>query len=109
MGRRVAIAILRSDPSEVWVAEDAEVLSRVIALQIVARTPSSAIEDPATLGELRDALLEERWGNAVTLWIEHGGDAIDVYDDVEVWTDAALDEEQASLEIRMAPLLSDDE
>ena len=107
MSRRVAIAILRSDPSEVWVAEDTDVLSRVIALQVVAKSPASSIADPRVLDELRRALLEERWGDAVALWIENGGAAIDVYDDVEVWSDAALDAEHASLEIRMSPIFGD--
>jgi hypothetical protein len=104
--RQVAIAILRSDPSEPWIAENAEVLSRVIALQIIARTPPEDI-DPHALDALREALLQERWGDALALWIQHGGDAVDVYDDVEVWTDEALDDDHASLEIRMAPLFAD--
>jgi hypothetical protein len=32
---------------------------------------------------------------------------VDVYDDVEVWTDEALDEDHAALEIRMAPIFGD--
>ena len=104
--RQVAIAILRSDPSEPRIAENAEVLSRVIALQIIARTPPQDI-DAHALDALREALLQERWGDALALWIQHGGDAVDVYDDVEVWTDEALDEDHASLEIRMAPLFAD--
>ncbi|MEA2498613.1 MAG: hypothetical protein QOH26_1018 [Actinomycetota bacterium] len=105
--RKVAIAILRSDPSEAYIAEDVEVLSRVIALQIVARTPPDDIADRQALETLRDALLQERWGEALALWIQHGGDAVDVYDDVEVWTDEALDEDHAALEIRMAPIFGD--
>ena len=106
--RKVAIAILRSDPSEAYIAENAEVLSRVIALQIVARTPPGDIADASALEALREALLQERWGEALALWIQHGGDAVDVYDDVEVWTDEALDEDHASLEIRMAPIFGED-
>ncbi len=105
--KRVALAILRSDPSEGWVAEDVDVLSRVIALQVVAHTPPATIGAPEVVDDIRRALLDERWGEAVSLWIQHGGDAIDVYDDVEVWTSDALDAEQASFEIRMAPIFSD--
>lgn len=105
--KRVALAILRSDPSEGWLAEDVDVLSRVLALQVVAHTPPSTIKSTEVLGQIRQSLLDERWGDAVSLWIQHGGDAIDVYDDVEIWTEDALDVEQASFEIRMAPIFSD--
>ena len=88
-------------------ADDVDVLSRVLALQVVAHTPASAIDDSDVLDRIRTALLEERWGDALALWIEHGGDAIDVYDDVEIWTEDALDVEQASFEIRMAPIFSE--
>ena len=105
--KRVALAILRSDPAEGWLAEDVDVLSRVLALQVVAHTPPSTIKDADVREQIKEALLDERWGDAVSLWIQHGGDAIDVYDDVEIWTDDALDVEQASFEIRMAPIFSD--
>jgi hypothetical protein len=107
MPERVAIAILRSDPPEFWVAEDTDVLSRVIALKIVANTPPDLIQDPRVVNAIRSALLEEQWANAVTLWIENGGYAVDVYDGVEVWNDVVLDDEQAPMEIRMAPIFSD--
>lgn len=105
--KRVALAILRSDPAEGWLAEDVDVLSRVLALQVVAHTPPATIQSDTVRDQIRQSLLDERWGDAVSLWIQHGGDAIDVYDDVEIWTDDALDIEQASFEIRMAPIFSD--
>jgi hypothetical protein len=105
--KRVALAILRSDPSEGWLAEDVDVLSRVLALQVVAHTPPATIKSVEVRNQIKQCLLDERWGDAVSLWIQHGGDAIDVYDDVEIWTDGALDLEQASFEIRMAPIFSE--
>lgn len=104
---RVAVAILHSDPPEVLLASNADVLSRLIALKIVAQT------DPANLGAhdlstIRDALLDGRWADAVVAWIEAGNQPIDAYPDEDVWTEARLDEELASLEIRMQKIFHGD-
>jgi hypothetical protein len=102
----VAVGIVRGDPPEVYLAEDEHVLSRVLALRVVA------ISDPAdydtdTLDRIRGALLEERWADAVAAWIAAGGEAVDGYPDEPVWTDAQLDADRASMEIRMAPIFHD--
>jgi hypothetical protein len=59
------------------------------------------------LGDIRRALLEGRWSDAVFLWMDATGNVIDAYPDEEVWTTQQLDEERASMEIRMAPLFTD--
>jgi hypothetical protein len=57
---------------------------------------------------MRAALLEERWGDALVAWIEETDTPVDVYDEsLVVWTNEALDAEQAPMEIRMAPLFGD--
>jgi hypothetical protein len=99
---RVAVAVTRDEPPEVLLAEDADVLSRLVALRLVARTPSGSLG--RYLGEIRAALLEERWGDAVAQWIEATGRVVDAYPDEEVWTDDELDQDRASFEIRMAPI-----
>jgi hypothetical protein len=56
---------------------------------------------------MRRALLEERWADALIVWMEETGTTVDVYEgSPKVWTERELDLEQAALEIRMAPLLS---
>ena len=56
----------------------------MLALEVVART------DPGLLGSgaesIRDALLEERWGDAVVAWIRTVGTGIDVYDGKSIYT-----------------------
>jgi hypothetical protein len=84
----------------VFLASDEDVLSRLVALRVVARS------DPADLSagsvdRIREALLEERWGDAVAEWIDATGEAVDAYPDEDVWSESQLDTETASLEIRL--------
>ena len=104
---RVAYAILHTEPPDVIIAEDAETLTRVLALEVVARTPSSQIRNEAALGVIRSALLEERWADAVVEWIEHTGTAIDAYPDEPIWTEGQLDDDRLALEIRVAAVFQD--
>ncbi|MDH3498826.1 MAG: hypothetical protein OEM97_01770 [Acidimicrobiia bacterium] len=103
-----AFAIVKGDPPEVLLAENAAVMSRLVALRIVATS------DPARFSEtdlirVRDALLEERWADAVVLWMETMSTFIDVYEEyVPVWTESDLDEEFASLEIRVSRIFNQD-
>jgi len=73
-----ACAVVRDDPPRVFAAEDIDTLHWLVALQLVAATPGAQLPVSAREG-LRDALREERWGDAVGLWIEHTGIAVDVY------------------------------
>ncbi len=56
---------------------------------------------------MRNALLQERWADALVEWIDQTDIAVDVYDDEVLWTDERLDVGHASMEIRMAPLFVD--
>jgi hypothetical protein len=105
---RIAFAVVHDDPPSVYVADDVDVLSRVLALELVARTPATEIANLARLERMRAALLEERWADALGEWIDETGRVVDAYPDESVWTEARLDLEHATLEIRMAPLFSDD-
>lgn len=97
-----AVAIVQGDPPRVLLAENASVMSRLVALEVVADA------DPADLpsGQLeaiRRALLEERWADAVVGWIEATGTFVDIYEEyVPIWTERDLDEEAASMEIRVS-------
>ncbi len=99
---KVAVAVTRDVQAQVLLAENDDVLSRLVALRWVAQT------QPSTLGSrveaIREALLEERWGDAVYLWIEATGTVVDAHPDEDVWTEEQLDHARASFEIRMAPI-----
>lgn len=102
-GEPGAWAVVKDDTPEIFLAENADVISRLIALKVVAST------DPGTFGDkidvVRGHLLHERWADAVVMWIETTGVAIDVYEEyVPVWTHGDLDRELASLAIRTARL-----
>lgn len=103
-----AYAVVRSEEPAVFLADDAAVMSRVLALHLVAQLPASAVSSSTRLKEMRDALLEERWADAVVAWIEETGTPVDVYEEApKVWTETDLDDDKASMEIRMAPLFAD--
>ncbi|MGH2700083.1 MAG: hypothetical protein ACRDJL_12935 [Actinomycetota bacterium] len=103
-----AFAVIRGEEPSILLAESSLLMDRVLALQIVAQLPASAVESRARLNEMRSALLEERWADAVVLWIEETGLAVDVYtESPKIWTEEELDSEQASLEIRVAPLFAE--
>lgn len=102
-----AYAIVRGEEPMVVLAEDAQVLSRALALTLVAQLPAARVSSPARLEEMRQSLLEERWADALVTWMEETDTSVDVYDErPTVWTGAELDEEQASMEIRVAPLFA---
>jgi hypothetical protein len=103
-----AFAIIRGEEPTLLLAESSVLMDRVLALQVVAQLPASAVQSHARLVEMRSALLEERWADAVVLWIEETGLAVDVYtESPKIWTEMDLDSEQTSLEIRVAPLFSE--
>jgi hypothetical protein len=104
---RVAVAILRSDPPQVFLASDEDVLSRLVALTVVARSDPRELSH-GDVARVREALLEERWGDAVAEWIGATGEAIDAYPDEYVWSESQLDAETASLEIRLERIFRDD-
>jgi hypothetical protein len=101
MSRLVACAVVRHDPPEVFVAEDIETLNWVLALQVVAATPGGSLP-VAVRDDLRAALLDERWGDAVELWIVHGDVPVDVYASVDLF--APADVEFAPAELQFRPL-----
>jgi len=104
MGAVVACAVVRDDPPRVFVAEDIETLNWVLACQLVAATPGRDL--PA--GEraaLRQALREERWGDAVFAFIARTGTAVDVYESTELHLTA--DAAMGPLELQLTPLFTD--
>ncbi|HWD09238.1 MAG TPA: hypothetical protein VHA57_09100 [Actinomycetota bacterium] len=65
--------------------------------------------DPGDRGEdatreIREALVEERWADAIASWMAATGEVVDAYPDEQVVTEAMLDADRASPEVRLAPI-----
>ena len=100
-----AYAVVHGEEPQVFLAEDEAVISRVLALHVVAQTPRRQLSSPSRLRLIRQALLEERWDSALAEWIAETGRPVDVFPYApRTWTAAEMDAEQASMEIRMAPI-----
>lgn len=102
----VAYAVVRDDPPLVFLAEDVDVLQRVLAVELVART------DPTVLSAterdaLRAALMEERWADAVIAWIERLGVEVDVYTHLHVFGSGELPEDLIGAQLQFSPLFRD--
>jgi len=105
----VSIAVVRGDPPVALLAESDAVMGRLLALRLVARSHAGDLAGSGLLNDIRSALLEERWGDAVTMWMQATSEVVDVYPDEEIVTDERLDHDTASMEIRLAPIFDDDE
>lgn len=82
-------------------------LGRLLALRLVASSPAGELEPSGFLGEIRQALLDERWGDAVELWMRATGEIIDVYPDEAVASEDVLGSERAAVEIRLSSVFED--
>ena len=104
MARSIACAVVHDDPPQVFLAEDIETLNWVLALELIARTPSTEV--PAELLDpLRTALRDEHWATAVDTWMRFRPGNIDVYSsfDLHVHQDVDL----AAEELQFTPLFRD--
>jgi hypothetical protein len=100
----VACAVVRDDPPQVFIADDIETLNWVLALELIAHTPGSRV--PLALrAPLRAALVDERWGDAVELWMQVHPGAIDVYPSYDFYTPRDVD--LAAEELQFKPLFED--
>jgi hypothetical protein len=104
VSRQVACAVVRDDPPRVFVAQDQVTLNWVLACQLVAKTPGHEL--PAGEREaLRQALSEERWGDAVFAFIARTGLEVDVYESTDFY--GAADVEVGPLELQLTPLFTE--
>jgi hypothetical protein len=87
-------------------ASDETVLTRAVALEIVAKSHPANLRE-GYLGRIRQALLDERWSDAILAWMDATGDVVDAYPDEPVWTEHHLDAERTALELRMTPIFRD--
>jgi len=101
----VATAVVHTEPPLVYLADDLDTLHRVLALEVVARTEGSLLNGKAA--EIRDALLAERWGDAVVSWIRETGTGIDVYSSSSVYTDDDLPADLIGAQLQFAALFRD--
>jgi hypothetical protein len=101
----VAYAVVHTEPPSIFLADNIDLLHRVLALEVVART------DPTLLAEgadaIRAALLEERWGDATVAWIRGTGTGIDVYDGKSVYTDDDLPAEMIGAQLQFTRLFAE--
>jgi hypothetical protein len=104
--RRVAIAVTHGDAPVIVAASDDTVSTRAVALHLVADTDPRSIS-PGAVAAIREALLEERWSDAVWEWMDATGEVLDAYPDEPVWSEQQLDEERVALELRMALIFRD--
>ncbi len=56
---------------------------------------------------MREALLDERWGDALVEWMNETDTVVDAYPERGDLGSERLDLDRASLEIRVAPLFTD--
>ena len=104
MPNSISCAVVRDEPPEVFVADDIDTLNWVLALHLIARTPGSEI--PEDLGrQLRSALIDERWGDAVELWLRVHPGEIDVYPSYDFFTPRDVD--LGPEELQFTPLFRD--
>lgn len=71
-----AYAVREGDPDNPLLADSLETLNRVIALKWIGPwNPPTGLD----VRKLRAALLEERWGDAVTLWMDMAGERVSAF------------------------------
>jgi len=104
VGAVVACAVVRDDPPRVFVAENLDTLNWVLACQLVAATPGGELPE-GERNALRQALREERWGDAVFAFIARTGVAVDVYESTELHL--AADAAVGPLELQLTPLFTE--
>lgn len=98
----VATAVVHTEPPLVYLADDVDVLHRVLALEVVARTSPTLLGEHAA--EVRAALLDERWGDAVVAWIRQTGTGIDVYTNSSVYSAEDLPAELIGAQLQFSTL-----
>ena len=105
--RRVTYALIHSNAvsePEILIAEDEYSLNEALALDLIAST------EPAKLGhhltEIRGALVDGNWAEALVAWMDATGRIVDVYPDEPVRA-AAHDEESIALELKLKPIFNE--
>ncbi|MEM8902148.1 MAG: hypothetical protein AAGA17_00890 [Actinomycetota bacterium] len=109
-GRRrsaVAVALVHWPDGEVDVhlADDDRVLTRVVALEVVAATSPSRLGTAAD--GVRAALRQGEYAEAIVRWMEATGARVDGFPDERIWRESELDDDSIQLELGLARLFDD--
>lgn len=94
------------DPPRIFLASDEFVMSRVLALRVVARADPASLAE-ADVARIRDALLQAQWVDALAAWMTATGIQVDVYSDEDLWTAEDVEEETVGLQVRLSPIFED--
>ena len=106
MLQSVAYAVVQDSPPKVYLASDIDVLQRVLALEVVARSDPAVI-DAGKLDTMRQALLDERWDEAVLEWMDLSGVVIDVYTHLPIFTDSDMPADMIGAQLQFTRLFRD--
>lgn len=106
MLQSVAYAVVHDTPPKVYLASDIDVLQRVLALEVVARSDPGLI-DEGTRDAMRQALLDERWDEAVLEWMAISGVVIDVYTHLPIFTGSDLPADMIGAQLQFTRLFRD--
>ena len=91
-----------------FLAEDEETMSRVLAHELIGQTSGSEFSSHERLHQVRSALLAERWAEALAIWIAETGRAVDVYaNEPKVWRPSDEQVRTFSWSIKQSPIFSD--
>lgn len=103
---RVVYAVIhgRGDPVQVLIADGEESIGEAIALRVIARTNPQEVG--SSLDEIRRALLQHRWADAVAAWIDATDHVVDCYPDEPIWGSAS-EEDLLGFEIQFTPIFDD--
>lgn len=104
--RRVAYALVPGDEEIAYIANDPEVLTRVLVSELVAKLRPDQLTSSQTQ-RIREALLAEDWQEAVIAWMDATGRRLNIFDDEPIWAATDLDAERLKLELRMSPIFED--
>ena len=104
---RVTYAVIQSNGlfnQQVLIAADEENLGEALAFEVISQTPPKRVG--IQLAEIRDALSERRWADALVAWMEATGYSVDVFPDEPIRS-SLLDEQTVELELKLTPIFAD--
>jgi hypothetical protein len=102
----VAYAVIRDEVPTVVLAEDIDVLHRVLAMELVAKARGADLDDD-TRTHLRQLLLDEQWGEAVVHWMELNHVVMDVYTHERIYRVADVPPDLIGAQLQFTPLFQD--
>jgi hypothetical protein len=103
-----AYALVHGDEPQLFLAEDEETMSRVLAGELIGQTSGSEFSSPERLHQVREALVSERWAEALAIWIDETGRAVDVYaSEPKIWKSSDEQVKTFAWNIQEAPIFSD--